>query len=291
MRVGTTFPRDGLSNDPAQMRDFAQAAEALGYDYISSGDHVIGRAGLEDSGRAVIDPLVLLSHLAAVTTKIGLVCGIMVLPQRQTVLVAKQAAGVDVLSGGRLQMNLAVGWNDLEYAALNENFSNRGRRMEEQVELMRALWTNEGVTYGGRYHHIDNAGINPLPVQRPIPIWMAGYAENALKRVARLADGWIPQTQRGAAGAEDRTMAQSIALLKGYVKDAGRDPETFPMVGSIGTANGSPEQWRAGVQEWLDLGATEFNAGTSRNAMPLAQHNEALRRFGESEVMRELKAK
>jgi probable F420-dependent oxidoreductase len=271
------------------MREFAQAAEALGYDYISSGDHVIGRAGLEDSGRPVIDPFVLFSHLAAATSKIGLVAGIMVLPQRQTVLVAKQAASVDVLSGGRLQLNLSVGWNELEYRSLNEDFHNRGKRMEEQVELMRLLWTGDAVSFHGQFHDIDNAGINPLPVQRPIPIWMAGYADAALRRVARLADGWVPQTRPGAEGVEERTLAQSIALLKSYVAAAGRDPATFPILGMAGIAGGGPEQWRSSVDQWLALGATEINAGTSRGPMALAEHIGALRRFAESEVMAELR--
>jgi probable F420-dependent oxidoreductase len=272
------------------MRDFAQAAEALGYDYISSGDHVIGRAGLEDSARPVIDPFVLLSHLAASTSKICLVAGIMVLPQRQTVLVAKQAASLDVVSGGRMQLNLAVGWNDLEYRALNEDFHNRGERMEEQVHVLRALWCNEAVDFHGKYHDIDHAGINPLPAQRPIPIWMAGYVESALRRVARLGDGWVPQmTPRGAPDAEERTMAQSIALLKRYVAEAGRDAARFPIVGMIGAAGSSPDRWRKAVQDWLDLGATEVNAGTSRDPMSLKEHLEALRQFAESAVMTELK--
>jgi len=272
------------------MRDFAQAAEALGYDYISSGDHVIGRAGLEDSARPVVDPLVLLSYLAACTSRIGLVCGIMVLPQRQTVLVAKQAAGVDVLSGGRLQLNLSVGWNRLEYDSLGQEFGNRGQRMAEQVRLMRRLWTEEALSFQGRFHNIDNAGINPQPVQRPIPIWMAGYAEAALRRVAKLADGWIPQTSRGTPGAQERSMAQTIAILRRYATEAGRDAGAFPIVGSAG-AGGDLEQARANIQEWLALGATEFNVGTSRNPMPLDQHIEALRHFSESGLMSELKAK
>jgi alkanesulfonate monooxygenase SsuD/methylene tetrahydromethanopterin reductase-like flavin-dependent oxidoreductase (luciferase family) len=155
---------------------------------------------------------------------------------------------------------------------------------------MRALWTQESVSFEGKFHHIDDAGINPMPVQRPIPIWMAGFADGALRRVARLADGWIPQTRRGAPGEDDRSMAESIALLKEYVRESGRDADRFPMVGQVGSA-GNEEQVRAGIDEWLALGATEFNVGTSRNPMPLLQHIETLRRFAESDLLRDLKAK
>jgi probable F420-dependent oxidoreductase len=214
----------------------------------------------------------------------------MVLPQRQTVLVAKQAAGIDVLSGGRLRLNLSVGWNRLEYESLGQDFGNRGQRMAEQVQLMRRLWTEEALSFEGRFHNIDNAGINPLPLQRPIPIWMAGYAEAALRRVAKLADGWIPQTSRGAPGVEERSMAETIGLLKGYVRDAGREPDSFPIVGMAG-GSGNPDQARSTIEEWLALGATEFNVGTSRNPMPVDQHIEALRRFAESGLMSEIKTK
>ncbi len=206
----------------------------------------------------------------------------MVLPQRQTVLVAKQAAGLDVLSGGRLRLHLSVGWNELEYQALNEDFHNRGHRMDEQIELLRALWTQESVTFEGRWHRFEDAGINPLPVQRPIPIWMAGYADAALRRVARLADGWIPQQPPNAARTAGLdAIAEPLARLRTYLAAEGRDPSTFGLVGSVGLAQGDPDEWNRRLQSWLDQGATQITATTSRQPLSLAEHLAAMRRFAE----------
>jgi probable F420-dependent oxidoreductase len=282
-QIGVTFPRDGLNNDPPAIRDFAQAAEALGFLHISTGDHVVGRPGLEDSGRPVIDPLILLSHIAAVTSAVGLVCGIMVLPQRQTVLVAKQAAGLDVLSGGRLRLHLSVGWNELEYRALNEDFHNRGLRMDEQIPLLRALWTQENLTFEGRWHHIENAGINPLPVQRPIPIWMAGYADAALRRVATLADGWIPQQPPNTGRSSNfDAIEEPLGRLRAHLAAVGRDPSTFGINGSLGLAQGHPDDWRDRLQAWLDRGANQITVSTSRQRLSLNEHLAAMRRFAEA---------
>jgi probable F420-dependent oxidoreductase len=283
MQVGVAFPRDGLKNDSAAMRDFAQAAESLGYTHISIGDHVIGRAGLQDTGRPIIDAFVLFSHLGAVTSRIRFVFGVMPVPQRQTVLVAKQAASVDVLTGGRLGLGFSVGWDELEYQALNENFHNRGRRMDEQIEVMRLLWTQPVVDFKGHYHTIDHAGINPLPIQRPIPIWIAGYAEAVLRRVARLADGWMPQAPPGfPPGAGPELVAPTLAKLRGYVSEAGRNPADLELIGTLPMMNNTPDGWRRRLDGWHELAATHITVNAATDSEPtIEKYLQALRLFHE----------
>ena len=207
MYIGVNLPMTEIGADVGAIRDFAQAAEDLGYTSIRILDHVLGAdpehhpevEHFPYTHKSVIhEPLTLMSYLAAITKKIHLVTGIIILPQRQTVLVAKQAAEVDVLSGGRLRFGIGLGWNPVEYEALGEDFHNRGRRCEEQIEVLRALWTQEVVSFSGRWHQISHAGLNPLPVQRPIPLWIgAGWSRDpipvdaALRRIGRLADGWF----------------------------------------------------------------------------------------------------
>ena len=200
MRTGVVFPQTEIGSDPVLVRDFAQAAEGLGYAHLLVFDHVLG-AGLEHrpgwSGAYAADdpfhePFVLFGYLAGLTQRIELVTGVLVLPQRQTALVAKQAAEVDVLSQGRLRLGVGVGWNDVEYEALGEDFHDRGRRIEEQVSLLRALWTEPVVDFAGRWHRVPEAGINPLPVQRPIPVWFGGQAEPVLRRVGAVGRRLVP---------------------------------------------------------------------------------------------------
>ena len=231
MRLGVVFPQTEISSDPAVIRDYAQAAEGAGYDHVLAFDHVLGGT-LERFDKLGRRPpytdqspfheiFVLFGYLAACTRRLELVSGIVILPQRQTALVAKQAAAVDVLTGGRLRLGVGIGWNHVEYEALNEDFHTRGRRVSEQIAVMRKLWTEPVVTFDGSYHHLDRAGINPLPVQRPIPVWMGGMAEPVLKRVAEISDGWFPQFQPGdeASHTLDRVRAhegcRSPALRRG----------------------------------------------------------------------------
>src|SRR5205085_883355 len=173
------------------------------------------------------EPFVLFGFLAAATTRLGFASGIIILPQRQTALVAKQAASVDVLSGGRLRLGVAVGWNPVEFEALGEDFKTRGRRIEEQIEVMRLLWTRELVTFSGQNHRMPDAGINPLPVQRPIPIWMGGESDVVKKRMARIADGWMPHFRPGAEA------QATVDRIQGMVRDAGRDPARFGIEGRM----------------------------------------------------------
>ena len=200
--------------------------------------------------------------------------GILILPQRQTALVAKQAAAVDVLTGGRLRLGVGIGWNDVEYEALGENFANRGRRSEEQVELMRLLWTQEVVNFLGRYHKITHAGINPLPVQKPIPIWFGGGAPKVVERIGRLGDGWFPQFQPDSAGQEQ------IAKMREIAKTAGRDPAAIGIEGRVSITQGDEDDWNKAAAAWDETGATHLSVNTMRAGLKGPdQHIEAIRRF------------
>ena len=234
MNIGVVFPQVEIGQDPAAIRDYAQAVEAMGYTHILAFDHVLGANPERPGGwkgpytyrHAFHEPFVLFGFLAGVTRRVELVTGILILPQRQTALVAKQAAAVDVLSRGRLRLGVGVGWNPVEFEALGEEFKNRGKRVEEQIDLMRALWTKELVTFQGQWHRVPDAGINPLPVQRPIPVWMGGESEVVVRRAARLADGWMPHFRPGPD-------AQAIVdRLHGHIKEAGRDPGKFGIEGA-----------------------------------------------------------
>src|SRR6266852_9674563 len=190
MNVGVVLPQTEIGNDPAAIKAYAEAVENMGFTHILVFDHVLGANPERPGGwkgpytyrHGFHEPFVLFGFLAAATHRIELVTGVVILPQRQTALVAKQAAAVDVLSGGRLRLGIGVGWNPVEFEALGENFKNRGKRVEEQLEVMRLLWTKELVTYEGQWHRVPDAGINPLPVQRPIPVWMGGESEAVLRR-------------------------------------------------------------------------------------------------------------
>jgi len=291
VRYGVVLPQNEGMRDPIAARDFAQSVEDLGFDHLIGFDHVVG-ADPENrpegwrtqySHRTFVhEPLVLFAHLGAVTRTLEFSSAIIILPQRQTVLFAKQAAEVDYLLGGRLRLGLGIGWNTLEFESLNEDFHNRGRRVVEQVQVLRALWTKEVVDFKGRWHTIDRAGVNPMPVQRPIPLWMGGYNENVLKRTAALADGWMPLFKPGEESSREMTQR-----LLGYVKDAGRQND-FGIEGRIvltqaSAADGprsSPaiDDWAKELDDWRALGATHIgvSTGTSRNR---AEHIALLERF------------
>ena len=224
-------------------------------------------------------------YLAGLTEKIGLTTGIIILTQRQTVLVAKQAAAVDVLSGGRLRLGIGIGWNEVEYEALGENYRNRGKRSEEQVEVLRALWTQKLVSYEGTWHKITDAGINPLPVQQPIPILFGGMADAVMRRIARLGDGWLPQFAGfGADGASPNEDGRRlIAKLHEYIREAGRDPAAVEIEGRVKLGERAPEECAAEVAAWSELGASHvtFNTMGAGLSSPDA-HIDAIRRFKEA---------
>jgi probable F420-dependent oxidoreductase len=262
MRIGVVFPQTEIGDDPAKVRDFAQAAEALGFDHLIAYDHVLGAdasrpggwTGAYTSESAFYEPFALFAYLAAITHRIEMVSGVFILPQRQTALFAKQAATVDVLCGGRLRLGIGLGWNAVEFEALGEDFHNRGARIVEQIEVLRRLWTEPVIDYRGRWHRIDRAGIKPLPVQRPIPLWMgagrrvAGAPERALRRMARHADGWFTLLQPTPEG------EAVFAQVRGYVREAGRDPERFGMEGRVEAPDGGPDAWSATVRAFARLG-------------------------------------
>jgi probable F420-dependent oxidoreductase len=285
MQLGVIFPQTEIGTDPVAIRDYAQAAEDLGYSHLLTYDHVLGASsehrpdwrGPYDHRTQFHEPFVLFGYLAGVTQRIQLVTGIVILPQRQAALVAKQAAEVDVLSGGRLRLGVGIGWNDVEYEALGEDFHTRGRRVEEQIEVMRALWTQEVVSFQGRWHHITDAGINPLPIQRPIPLWMGGGAEPVLRRVARLADGWFPQFRPDERGRE------TLQRLFEYAREEGRDPASIGIEGRAGMATGGPDDWAQTVEAWQQMGASHLGLNTMGAGLDsTAKHIDAIRRFKEA---------
>lgn len=284
MKIGVVFPQTEIGADPSGVRDYAQAVEEMGYTHILAYDHVLGASvrnrpdwrGPYTSDTMFHEVLVLFGFLAGLTRHMEFVTGVLILPQRQTALVAKQAAEIDVLSGGRLRLGVGVGWNEVEYIALGENFHNRGKRIEEQIQLLRLLWTEPVVDFKGRWHTVPEAGLNPLPVQRPIPIWIGGYVETVLERIARLGDGWFPQMQPSDKARE------MVEKLREYTAQAGRDPQAVGIEARIVLRDQTPEEWRAQLEGWRALGATHASVNTMGLGLQGASaHIEMLRRFRE----------
>ena len=284
MRVGVAFPTTDIGNDPIVIRDFAQAVEEMGYDHITLIDHVIQTAKpVESDWRAFYarensfhEPFVLFGFLAGVTTTIEFATAILIMPQRPTVLVAKQAAELDVLSGGRLRLGVGIGWNEMEYDALGQNFKNRGRRLEEQIELMRALWTNEVVNFKGEWHNIDESGLNPLPVQQPIPVWFGAFEEIAIKRAGRLGDGWF-HNPRLSPGVEAQELAD---VFRQAAADAGRDPASLGLDCTVHVGDSGTQEWVAQAGQWREMGASHVTVRTMYAGMEtIDDHINALRKF------------
>lgn len=281
-QVGAFFPTRDMPADRLAIRDWAQAAEGLGFDFLEVSDHVLGAdreaipgfQGPYDVNDAFHETFVTLAYLAGVTTRVGLASGVLILPQRQTALVAKQAAQVDVVSGGRLRLGIGVGWNPVEYEALGQTWNVRGRRQEEQVVLMNKLWTERTVTFTGAFDRVQHAGINPLPIQRPIPIWFGGGAEAVLRRAAKYGQGWIP------IGQPDAQTAGQLERLRGYLRDTGRAPETFGIEAWIRYNLGGPTQWHEAAERWCALGATHLTFYTSGQGVgTVPRQIEAMRHF------------
>lgn len=282
MKLGVVFPQTEIGSDPAIIREYAQAAEDLGYDYLLAYDHILGANPERPGGwtgpytyrETFHEPLVLFGYLAALTRRIELVSGIIILPQRQTVLVAKQAAEVDVLSGGRLRLGVGLGWNTVEYEALNEDFHTRGRRVEEQVALLRELWAKPLVTFKGESHTVSDAGLNPMPVQQPIPLWFGGHSEPAVRRIARIADGWIANTMPF-----DKLKPQIDRLL-GLVAEARRDPSTFGIDVRVSLRNTSQNEWAGEVERWRGAGVSHLCFNTMNAGLPSPRdHIDMIRQF------------
>jgi len=282
MRFGAILPQTEIGADPIAVRDFAQAAESLGYAHLATFEHVLGAdtanrpnwSGAYNLRHLFHEPFVMFGYLAALTQRLELVTSVLVLPQRQTVLVAKQATEVDVLTGGRLRLGIGIGWNQVEYEALGEDFGTRGKRSEEQIALLRALFTQESVTFHGRWHQVEAAGLNPLPIQRPIPIWLGGNVDAVLRRVGAMGDGWMPQLPAGEAA------RSAVEKLREYALAAGRDPAHIGIEPRVSIASGTPDDWARAVEWWRGQGATHFSVLTMRAGLPSPQaHLEAIRRF------------
>ena len=264
MQVGVIFPQLDIGADPGPVRDYAQGVEGLGFAHVTTFDQVVGldRTHFErwpyvhDHEDLFHEVFVLFGFLAGLTSRIGLATGVLVLPQRQTALVAKQAAEVDVLSGGRLRLGIGVGIKPEEFEALEIAYLRRGRRCEEQMALLRALWTNEVVDYEGEWHRVRHGGINPLPVQRPIPIWIGGHSPPVLDRIARSADGWMPNFEPDEEG------AAIVARLHDRARAHGRDPAEIGFEATVNVLGRTPEQWREDALAWRALGATHLSANT-----------------------------
>lgn len=285
MQVGVVFPQTEIGSDPGAIREYAQAAEELGYAHLVAYDHVLGAdteerqpwPGPYTYKHQFHEPFALFAYLAGVTKRIAFAPAVVILPQRQTALVAKQAAEVDVLSGGRFRMGVGLGWNYVEYEALRENFRNKARRIEEQIQVLRLLWTQELVTFKGRWHTIDRAGLNPMPVQRPIPLWMGGNADPAVRRIAKLADGWFTHLQPNEQG------QGRLARFRQYLHEAGRDPAAFPIEGRVNAFEGGPDRWAQDAAGFKAMGISHLEFNTMRKGFTtVAEHIAAIRTFRET---------
>jgi probable F420-dependent oxidoreductase len=263
VNIGVVFPQTELGGDVAAVRAYGQAVSGLGFTHILAFDHVLGAdptvhapwTGPYDVATTFHEPFVMFGFLAAIT-QLELVTGVVILPQRQTALAAKQAAEVDLLTSGRFRFGVGIGWNPVEYEALGQRFDRRGRRLEEQVELLRALWTTPSLTFSGEFHRVTGAGLAPLPVQRPIPIWMGGNSSAAHRRIGRMADGWFPLIRPGA------DLDAALDTVRAAAVNAGRDPAVIGMEGQVIWDPDDVERFVRQVGKWSDAGATHLCVNT-----------------------------
>ncbi len=285
MRIGAVFPQTEFGNDPHAIRDYAQAVESLGYTHILAYDHVLGAnpdrpggwSGPYTHQTPFHEPFVLFGFMAAVTQRVEFVTGVIILPQRQTALVAKQAAALDVLSGGRLRLGFGIGWNQVEYTALNEPFHNRGRRFDEQLEVLNLLWTQPLVTFAGKYHTIEDAGLNPMPVQQPIPIWFGGHADVVMARVAKWGAGWMPNYRT------PQEAAHALATLDARLAEVGRSRPAVGLEARIAYGRGDADQWARLIDDWRAAGATHLTINTMGSGFTRPdEHVAAVRHFAEA---------
>ena len=284
MQYGVVFPSPEIAADPAMIRDYAQTVEGLGYEHLLTFDHVLGAGrttrpdwnGPYDHTIKFHEPFVLMGFLAGVTKTLEMVTGIIILPQRETALVAKQAAEVDVLTQGRLRLGIGIGWNPVEFEALNKDFTTRGRRLAEQIEVLHALWSNDLITYEGSEHKIIDAGINPLPVQRPIPIWGGAFRPVAIERVCKLMDGYFPRMPM------DDKVERRMARVFQYLDEFDRDRATFGIDATVYCTGDDVDKWLRDAERWQKMGATHISVQTiSQGYTSWQQHLNAIRRFKE----------
>lgn len=284
MKFGVVFPQTEFGDHPNAIRDYTQAAEELGFNHILAYEHVLGAdpnsrgsvKGPYTYKHSFYEPFLLFSYMAAITERIGFITGILILPQRQTALAAKQAATLDVLSQGRFRLGIGVGWNPVEYDALNQNFHTRGARVEEQIKLLRALWKKPLTTFDGRWHRIPDAGINPLPMERDIPIWIGGHADAVLDRIARVGNGWLPNYQ------EPGDARVPLARLDKYLDKHGRSRRDIGLEPRLKYGEGSPDRWLRTIRGWEELGATHLSINTMGCGFQTpGEHIQAIRTFAE----------
>jgi probable F420-dependent oxidoreductase len=281
MKPNAFFPSLDIGTDPAKIRDWAQAAEDLGYAYIEVPDHVFGAKSrdnwvpLYNEKDPFHETFVTLGFLAAATKTIGLSTGILIAPQRQTGVIAKQAAEVDILSGGRLRLGIGVGWNHVEYEALGVDWKTRGARQAEQVKVLRRLWSGDLVSFTGRFHNLQDVSILPPPVQHPIPIWFGGSSDAVVRRAARLGDGWMPIMP------PDAQAEQKLRALREELKSHGRDPTKFGVEAWLRMSSPDTQGWAAAADGWRRLGADMVMLYPMYRITNVDDHIETLRRFKE----------
>jgi probable F420-dependent oxidoreductase len=265
VRIGAVFPQTEIGNEREDIRRYAVRVQELGFRHILAYDHVLSGnqqahhpklVNRYDENSPFHEVFVLFGYLAAAAPDLELVTGVLILPQRQTALVAKQAATLDLLTGGKTRLGVGIGWNDIEYQGLGENFRNRARRLEEQVEVLRALWGDEMVTMNGKWHTIDHAGLAPMPVQRPIPIWIGGSAEVAIRRAVRIADGYLPN------GATLETYARWMDIVRDEMQRTGRDPRSFGIEPRLSAGAMSKDDMLRHYAWWREQGITHLTLNT-----------------------------
>lgn len=291
MQLGHMVPLTDIGGDPDTVRDYAQGLEALGYDFMEAPDHVLGanagsrpgwEAGRNTSEDLFHDPFVLLSYVTGIAPKLSFSTGVLIVAQRQTALVAKQAACLDVLCKGRFRLGIGVGWNEVEFIGLNENFHNRGRRSEEQAQVMELLWANAHVTFKGKYHTIEDAGINPRPASGKVPLWYGGHHERTLPRIAKWGDGWMPN-----AYPPDQTAIEVFTQLRRLIEAEGRDPASVGIEVWTSCGAGSEADWRKEAAFWQAAGASHLCLTTTFHrrhhhriaGRSLSDHLAALKRY------------
>ena len=279
MQLGAIVNQNELGADASAIRDYAQAVQDLGYDFLVTSDHVVGSDAADHPGLDRVysvdmflrEPLMLGAYLAGIAPRLGYLVSVVILPQRQTVLVAKQAADLDTLNNGKLRLGIGIGWNPIEYQALGVSFARRARRFEEQIELMRRLWTERTVTFNGAFDTVNAAGLNARPIQQPIPLWIGANSENAMKRATRVADGFLPL--RPLEGGWQVTMDS----IHAWLAEAGRTPESFGIDGRIDAASGTPDDWRRVSEMWRGFGASHLSVATGGIGNGPQAHIERLR--------------
>jgi probable F420-dependent oxidoreductase len=286
MKLAAVFPQSEVDSNPEIAKEFAQTVEQQGFDLLLAYDHVLGAnpddpdfEGPYDNDDMFHEPLTLFSYLAGITDTVNLATSVLILPQRQTALVAKQAAEVDILSDGRLRLGVGIGWNELEYKALGQDFKTRGRRVEEQIELLRKLWTNDVVEYEGRWHNLPDVGINPRPIQQPIPLWLGGDAPLVLQRIGRTGDGWLTRGTTPETSLDE--VESQLASIHEHAKEAGRDPDEIDVIPRIRPL-GNPNDWVEHARAWQNLGANHIAVDTVGMNLSPEEHIETITAFYEA---------